>query len=687
MIKNEITSSDEFIKSTIKAIVSIVAFTLLYILLFLLAIGLTILCGYGAILVIAIKPNFITLALGFGLASMGFMVLLFLIKFLFKTHKTDKSHLIEITKNEEPKLFQLIDELTTTIDTQKPKRVYLSPDVNASVFYDSNFWSMFFPIKKNLVIGLGLINALTEEELKAILSHEFAHFSQSTMKVGSYVYSVNNVIHNLLYDNESYENMISKWSEASGYFSIFMILAVKIVSGIQWILRQMYSYVNTRYLKLSREMEFQADEIAAYVTGSTPLINSLLRMELIDYSFNNTISFYEQKIESNIKPKNIYHNQFDVLNFLADQDSLKIKQDLPQVSIDDLNKYNKSKLNIDNQWASHPSTKDRVEKLKAINVKPSNAKNSSANSILNSHIKRQQQLTDHIFKDVEYSNNNFKEYSPSDFINEYETYHIDNSFDPIFKGYYDIKDIANFELHQFLNDESINFKSLFSSEILEDVIQYEANKTDIDVLTKIKNKEFKIKTFDYDGEVYNSKHSATIINNLKKETKLLKEKIHSNDINIYLFFKKIEKDNLKTEKLTTLYKNYFEYYNKFENLITVYNDISEALHFLQNNTKFEAIKTNFKQVKLIEKRLKQHIDYLYTNQLFKTIITADIDKVLKKYKNANYTYFDNNSYLENELEILFTVINFYQHIISKGQFIVKKEIIDYQKELTNYLSI
>jgi Zn-dependent protease with chaperone function len=54
-------------------------------------------------------------------------------------------------------------------------------------------------------------------------------------------------------------------------------------------------------LALSREMEFHADEVAANVTGYLPLKESLLRMDLASHSYNSVISFYENKVNENIK--------------------------------------------------------------------------------------------------------------------------------------------------------------------------------------------------------------------------------------------------------------------------------------------------------------------------------------------------------------------------------------------------
>ena len=112
-----------------------------------LAVGLTLLCIYGAGMLIEAFPKFITLALGIGLISLGVLVLFFLLKFIFKSHKVDRSHLTEIKITDEPQLFKLIDEIVIKVGTSFPKKVYLSNDVNAAVFYNSSFWSMFFPIK------------------------------------------------------------------------------------------------------------------------------------------------------------------------------------------------------------------------------------------------------------------------------------------------------------------------------------------------------------------------------------------------------------------------------------------------------------------------------------------------------------------------------------------------------------
>lgn len=222
----KITISNNFKKHAKNTIFSIVIFIFVYILLFTLAVGLTIGLGALGIYIMILKPMIWTLLIGGGLIVSGLTILFFLVKFLFSSNKFDRNHLTEITKKDHPQVFAIIEEIVKQVSTTFPKKVYLSNEVNASVFYDSNFWSMFLPVKKNLIIGLGLMNSVTQQEFKAILAHEFGHFSQKSMKVGSYVYQVNQIIYNILYKNDSFDNIISKTA------SLHNIIAICIAGSI-----------------------------------------------------------------------------------------------------------------------------------------------------------------------------------------------------------------------------------------------------------------------------------------------------------------------------------------------------------------------------------------------------------------------------------------------------------------------
>jgi len=110
---------------------------------------------------------------------------LFLVKGLFKWQRSGPELRVEITEKDQPVLFAFIRRLCQDTRAPFPHRVFLTPDVNAAVFYNRSFLSLILPTPKNLLIGLGLINRLNLSEFKAVLAHEFGHFSQNSMKLGS----------------------------------------------------------------------------------------------------------------------------------------------------------------------------------------------------------------------------------------------------------------------------------------------------------------------------------------------------------------------------------------------------------------------------------------------------------------------------------------------------------------------
>ena len=233
-----IEHSESFRYYAKKSVFAIILFFITYFLLVLLGISIAIAMTLLGIQLIKIfGGNFITLITTLGLAVSGVTLVVFLFKFVFLKSISNTEGFREITKVQHPQLFQIIEDLTIEIGTDVPKKVFITEQVNASVFYDSSFWSMIFPVRKNLMIGYSLVNASTKDELKGILAHEFGHFSQRSMKVGSYVYNCNRVIYNLVYENNSFEETIERYGNSHYILKFTFLLAAFIVRGFQWILK------------------------------------------------------------------------------------------------------------------------------------------------------------------------------------------------------------------------------------------------------------------------------------------------------------------------------------------------------------------------------------------------------------------------------------------------------------------
>lgn len=675
----DIQISPEFKKQTSKAIIAIVLFILVYLLLIVLGFLITIACIAGGITIIVARPMFITLALGIGLASLGVMIIIFLFKFLFKRNKTDLSKFTEVKRSQEPKLFAFIDEIVAETNTNFPKKVFLSTEVNASVFYDSNFWSMFLPIKKNLHIGMGLVNSVTHDELKAILAHEFGHFSQRTMKVGSFVYNVNQIIYNMLYDNDSYGNLIQKWANISGYFSIFVAAAVKIIQGIQWILQKMYSIVNKNYMALSREMEFHADEVAANVTGYLPLKTSLLRMDLADKSYNSVLEFYESKYNEGWISENIFKEHSFIMNFYAKKQGISIIDQLPEVKPENTNFFNTSKLVIKNQWASHPEMDERIAALEKIGIVKTNPNIEPASNIFVNAIDTEEKLTQKLFGNVNYTSEsitiNFEK-----FKEQFEADYIKESFDEVFKGYYNQHSPTNFSMVNTTTSTD-SFDNLFNDEVANIPRELANAQQDIMILQGIKEGNYDINTFDYEGVKYSKNEVTKAIQKIEEEIKKLQEKLKLHDQKIYDYFHTIASQKNKKLEFESVTKKYLSFDKNFDENFELHSKISNALEFISKETPYEIIREHFETFRPLEKRLKEELNKLINLSVYQNESNLELLKEIESFTNEYLSYFVGKEYKDDQLQILFKMIHSFQFLNQRIFFLHKKEWLDYQLQL------
>ncbi|MFN3753837.1 M48 family metalloprotease [Flavobacterium sp.] len=674
--------SPKFKSQAYKAIFSIVLFIIVYLLLFLLAVGIFVGCGYAAIALIAAKPSFITLMLGLGIIGAGFFILYFMVKFLFAKNTSDYSYLTEINLTEEPELYKMIQELVEEIGTDFPNKIYISPQVNASVFYDSGFWSMFFPVKKNLHIGMGLVNATTVTELKGILAHEFGHFSQKSMKVGSYVYNVNRVIYNLLYENEDYGNAVSSWASKSGFFAFLIHIAFAFNKMIQYILQFMYKIVNVNYMGLSREMEFHADEIAANTVGSQPMINSMLRMDLASNSFDNVLNYYNQKIEQSVTTTNIFPQHTLAMNFMANCSKIAIAHNLPQVESDFYERFNKSKLVIKNQWESHPATEERIAAFKNLNLSLQPIDNRPANVLFSNVSLAQEKVTKKMFEPVVYPEAPVEEdliHFETAIKKDYE----DNKYPDLYNGYYDHHTISILALDSLLDntETDLTFDDLYSHTIVELAYSKQGLSNDLETLKQIARKEVDIKTFDYDGNKYKASEAQLLVDNLERDLTDSKEKLKANDVAIFKFFYTKALPKVAHHQLVNYYKNFYQVEARHEQKVQYYIDMFEKFNFSYEQHQIEEIRNRMSNYYALESRFKAELKKTIEDELYQTAITPEFKTLFEDYLSKDLVYFDGNQYDTEAILAKNNILYTYFSMIQRGYFLNHKAILDFQISL------
>ncbi len=200
-------------------------------------------------------------------------------------------------------------------------------------------------------------------------------------------------------------------------------------------------------------------------------------------------------------------------------------------------------------------------------------------------------------------------------------------------------------------------------------------------IKQISDKTFDVKTFDYDGVKYSKKDCKDLISKLEKELELLNEKIKTNDIKIFKYFRSLDQEANLHPSLKQLYNHFFNFDKEFDAKYDVYVQLTNELHFVNYTTPFEQIRANFIKMEALEERLKKGISEILESQVYQTEITKEIKENFELYLTKKWQYFGNEKYFDNNLEMLFSAMNNYAFLLSRGYFLTKQKLLKYQEEL------
>ena len=234
---------------------------------------------------------------------------IFLAKGLFHRSRLSRDDMLPVYQREEPQLFSFLRKLSKETGAPMPLAVFVSADVNAAVFYDSSLLSMFMPVRKNLVLGVALINGLTLSELKAVIAHEMGHFSQSTMRIGSYVYIANRVMRQLVSGRDWFDDFLENarlWDPRVAFpfyaISIFVWLIRRVLGGL-------FVVINLLHAALTRQMEFAADRVAVKAAGSDAITQALWKIGFAERCFAQALEDVGALADRGKTTNDLFHHQ------------------------------------------------------------------------------------------------------------------------------------------------------------------------------------------------------------------------------------------------------------------------------------------------------------------------------------------------------------------------------------------
>ncbi len=170
---------------------------------------------------------------------------------------------IHLRRNQFPALFQVLDAMRARLKGPKIHAVLLSDNFNASVSQVPRLGIFGWP-KNYLVLGLPLMQAVSPQELQAILGHEYGHLSGAHGKFSAWIYRIRMTWYKLMeaFDQED------RWGK--GIFQKFFDWYAPYFGAYSFVLARANEYEADRCSADLTNPRLAADALTAvYVKGET----------------------------------------------------------------------------------------------------------------------------------------------------------------------------------------------------------------------------------------------------------------------------------------------------------------------------------------------------------------------------------------------------------------------------------
>jgi Zn-dependent protease with chaperone function len=336
---------------------------MLFILVYFAFIGWFVYTGFTEYARIPSGDTFLPAVVG----SCSLFLAFFMIKALFFIKKGAGGDGIELKRQEQPRLFAFLDRIADETGAPRPHRVFVSGRVNAAVFYDLSLLNLLFPSRKNLEIGLGLVNMLNLGELKAVLAHEFGHFAQRTMAVGRWVYTTQQIANHIVARRDALDRFLRGLSRSDIRVAWIGWLMGTVIWALRAVVDFFFRLVIVTQRALSREMEMQADRVAVSVSGSDALVLALHRLGVADDAWDRALSFVEGEVSAKRPPRDIFviHQALaERLGLIYNDPHYNARPQIPSSGGASFRVFETELAQPPRMWSTHPMNHERESNAK-----------------------------------------------------------------------------------------------------------------------------------------------------------------------------------------------------------------------------------------------------------------------------------------------------------------------------------
>ncbi|MGW4566247.1 M48 family metallopeptidase, partial [Streptomyces sp. NPDC004561] len=286
--------------------------------------------------------------------------------FMLRTPKGEDGPGIAVAEADEPRLWALVREVAAAAGTRAPDRILLTGEVNAAVGEQSRLLGLF-PGPRLLYLGVPLLTGLTEDRLRAVLAHEYGHFTGGDTRLSAPVVrgrvQIGRVIEQFHARAQGKEAAVRARQEQAAAKRIAKGRKAKKVdaSGAGATYRMMaavYTWYGRLYLRASlataRGQEFAADLAAARIAGRDATAAALREIPVLSVSHGFYLDSYATLglPARLLPPRGQFFGGFGRLLTARERELVELRERLPEEPA--------------SPYDSHPPIAERVRRIEAL---------------------------------------------------------------------------------------------------------------------------------------------------------------------------------------------------------------------------------------------------------------------------------------------------------------------------------
>lgn len=244
---------------------------------------------------------------------------------------------VSIKRQEQPQIWELCDHVAHEVGTKPVQEIVLSPQPGIGVHLSGTVLHLIIGrTQRTLTIGLPSIAGLSVVQMKAILAHEFGHFSNKDTAWNSFTFTMAAALGNTL------STMPSPWN-SSGWVAITSAFnpALWIMVAYQFLFRIVTS-------GFSRLREVFADRTAVALYGYESFTKGLMQVVRNDSAFS---SDYVPNILDALQHNRTYENIYNTI----EEDCKRMNDETVAQTAETILKSEKASV-----FDSHPLTRERL---------------------------------------------------------------------------------------------------------------------------------------------------------------------------------------------------------------------------------------------------------------------------------------------------------------------------------------